>query len=149
MEYSTVTLQVPMIHEVPDKWIYTPANVADECADIAQLAQETMNVLLLDNRQGLIGRLIVTVGIANSTFMTAREVYRPAIERGATSVVVAHNHPGGLAIPSAEDVKSTNMLIQAGKVIGIPLLDHVIIGRELNTQKGYMSMRESGTCAFE
>jgi DNA repair protein RadC len=68
-----------------------------------------------------------------------REVFAPAIEKRAAAVIAAHNHPSGDLTPSAEDLAATRRLAHCGRVLGIALLDHVIIG-----EQGYLSMRQSG-----
>ncbi len=80
---------------------------------------------------------LITVGILNASLVHPREVYRRAIKEGASTIILAHNHPSGNSEPSEEDKEITTRLIEAGKIIGIELVDHVIIGDK------YMSFRES------
>ena len=75
------------------------------------------------------------MGTINSNIVHPREVFRPALEYGAAAVVLAHNHPSGVSTPSLADIEITKQLIQAGKIIGINLMDHVVI-----TSEGFTSV---------
>lgn len=101
---------------------------------------EALGVLALDVRCGLVGGLAVVAegGLAHVA-VAAREVYAPALERGAAAIVLAHNHPSGIAEPSPEDVSFTQLMGRAGKILGVRLLDHVVV-----TRRGYFSFREAG-----
>ena len=92
------------------------------------LLRERFYVLVLDSSQ----RLVVVERISEGTLSTApvhpREVYRPALRTAGASIVVAHNHPSGDAEPSQEDIEVTRRLIRAGELLGVPLLDHVVLG---------------------
>lgn len=81
---------------------------------------------------------LVSIGTVSASLVHPREVFRRSIIRGATSVIICHNHPSGDAEPSEEDINITRRLIEAGKVIGIEVLDHVIIGTKS------VSMKEKG-----
>ncbi|AUC60115.1 DNA repair protein RadC [Cyanobacterium sp. HL-69] len=91
-------------------------------------SQERFAVLLLDSKNSLIGTHVITVGIANETLAHPREVFREAIRQSATNIIIAHNHPSGNLEPSAEDMSLTDKLLQSSNIIGIPILDHLIIG---------------------
>ena len=73
---------------------------------------------------------LVTLGLLNQTIIHARELYRMAILKGVASIIACHNHPSGTIKPSHEDKQKTSELIKAGKIIGIQLFDHVIIGEK-------------------
>ena len=92
----------------------------------------------------LIARHMVSLGTVSSTLVQPREVFRPAITDGASNVIIAHNHPSGETCPSAEDIKITKQLIEAGKHLEIRILDHLIIGGT-----GFLSLRESGLVTFD
>ena len=77
-------------------------------------------------------------GTLNASVIHAREIYRFAIEKAADSIVIAHNHPSGDLTPSLEDINATKQVKEAGKIIGIELIDHIIIGKDGD----YLSMRE-------
>lgn len=91
---------------------------------------ETFVLLALDAQHRVIGNapVVVTRGLANSCLVHPREVFAPAILLGAVAIVVAHNHPSGDPTPSAEDRSITAQLVSAGKLLDIPIHDHLIIG---------------------
>lgn len=84
----------------------------------------------LDRRHRVLAVDVVSVGSVAATFMAPREIYRQALLRGAAAVVVAHNHPSGDPAPSADDEQITRRLESAGLLLGVPLLDHIVVGDE-------------------
>lgn len=82
---------------------------------------------------------LVTLGILDASLLHPREIFRMAIMKGVKSIIVVHNHPSGSPQPSGEDLRMTKQLSEAGKLMGIPLLDHVII-----TLDGHFSFQEAG-----
>jgi DNA repair protein RadC len=100
---------------------------------------EAFWVLLLDVRNCLIHEEELTTGTLNASLVHPREVFKVAIDRVAASVIAVHNHPSGLAEPSQEDLNVTRQLAEAGRVIGIPLHDHVIVAGD-----SYVSFAERG-----
>ncbi|NJK27576.1 MAG: hypothetical protein HC925_02065 [Coleofasciculaceae cyanobacterium SM2_3_26] len=76
----------------------------------------------------LAGETHHSIGTATETIAHPRDIFREAIRQGATRVIVAHNHPSGLVDPSREDIQLTRQLLQGAQILGIPLLDHVILG---------------------
>jgi len=93
-------------------------------------SQECAYALYLDAKRHLLCEpVVVSRGTADKTFLHPRDIFRQAIRLGAVSVIVAHNHPSGDPTPSVEDITETKQIIATGKVIGIPLDDHVVIGR--------------------
>ena len=93
-------------------------------------SQECAYALYLDAKRHLLCEpMIVSRGTADKTFLHPREIFRHAIRLGAVSVIVAHNHPSGDPTPSGEDIEETNRLREAGELVGIPLDDHIVIGR--------------------
>jgi DNA repair protein RadC len=68
------------------------------------------------------------VGSVNSSLVHPREVFKPAIKNSASAVILCHNHPSGNCIPSSEDIEITKRLCEAGKIVGVQILDHIIIG---------------------
>ena len=92
-------------------------------------SQEHLYALLLNHQNHLIEECLITLGTVDASLIHAREVFAPAIEKRASSVILVHNHPTGIAAPSAHDLLITKRLKKVGKLIGIPLLDHLIIGK--------------------
>lgn len=91
-------------------------------------AKEQFVVILLNNKNKVIGTEVVSEGSLSSSVVHPREVYAPAILHHAAAIMVAHNHPSGDPKPSIEDEEVTRQLLRSGKVLGIPMIDHVIIG---------------------
>lgn len=154
MNYSTALIQLPLVCEPGNQKIVSPADAYSICRDIVNLAQESFHVLNLNTRNVLINRHMVSLGIADSTLIHPREVFRTAIQDGASALILVHNHPSGDPQPSTEDLRITRQLVSAGEVIGIKVMDHVVIGRPVEPfgeslgRLGYLSLRESGLCTF-
>jgi DNA repair protein RadC len=98
---------------------------------------ERFAVLLLDIKNRLLGSQVITIGTATETLIHPREIFREAIKQGANRLIVAHNHPSGELEPSMEDIKTTEKLLKGGQFLGIPLLDHLILGNG-----NYQSIRQ-------
>lgn len=108
----------------------SPEAVADRVRGrLAHLRREVFLVLQLNVKNDVIAEEIVSQGTINSSIVHPREVFQTAIKNGAAAIIVTHNHPSGDPSPSDEDIQVTKRLVETGKIIGIPLLDHVIIGR--------------------
>ena len=125
----------------------SPADVASLMRPIlAAKEQEELWALLLDPKHRLRHSELITVGLLDRSQIHAREVFRSAIRGGRCSrIILVHNHPSGDPTPSPEDIASTKSLVEAGKIIGIEVLDHIIIGqRSATNPKGYLSFREEG-----
>jgi len=101
-----------------------------EMRDIKNWDKEVFVAFYLDNQSKIISREIVSIGILNALLIHPREVFKTAIIRNAASVIVAHNHPSGNTLPSDEDIKVTKKLQEAGDILGIKLLDHLIVSKE-------------------
>jgi DNA repair protein RadC len=89
--------------------------------------KEQLRGLYLDSRYQLVHDEVISVGSLTANIVHPREVFRPAIERGAVAVIIAHNHPSGIAEPTVADIQATKQLQAAGVVLGISLLDHLIV----------------------
>ena len=106
-----------------------PQDVADFLMPrLRYAAKEQFVVILLNNKNKVIGTEVVSEGSLSSSIVHPREVYAPAILHHAAAIMVAHNHPSGDPKPSIEDEEVTRQLLRSGKVLGIPMIDHVIIG---------------------
>ena len=107
--------------------------------------KELFRVLLLDvRRHPLCEVLPVSSGSIDGTFVHPREVFKEAIRRGAHSVMVSHNHPGGSSEPSPEDLDLTRRLVEAGNIVGVPLLDHIILGVGMADKDGVSFTARTG-----
>jgi DNA repair protein RadC len=103
-------------------------------------------VLLLNTKNRLMGRHLVSKGTATASLVHPREVFRLAVMQSATSIICVHNHPSGDPSPSRADHAITNQLKEAGKILGIQVLDHIILGcKDYDpTGLGYYSFSQSG-----
>ncbi|MEM9175645.1 MAG: DNA repair protein RadC, partial [Myxococcota bacterium] len=101
--------------------------------------RESFHVLLLDGRHRLVGEEEVSVGTLTASLVHPREVFRGAIRAAAAALVLVHNHPSGDPQPSGEDRAVTRRLADAGRLLGIEVLDHVVVARG-----GHFSFREAG-----
>lgn len=108
---------------------------------------ECFVVLLLDTRRKVKGHVLVSTGTLDTILVHAREVFRPAIVAAAGAIVIMHNHPSGDPTPSEADIRVTRDLVNAGKMLKIEVLDHVVMGRADSSNgrtHGYTSLRELG-----
>jgi DNA repair protein RadC len=104
--------------------------------DFTQLDREMFLVVLLDGKNGIIGFNRVSVGSLTAALVHPREVFKPAILANAAAIVLLHNHPSGSAEPSAEDKALTARLEQAGELLGIRVLDHIVVADDEYRSKG-------------
>jgi DNA repair protein RadC len=111
---------------------------------MANLDQEELRVLLLDTRNRVIGTRTIYRGSLNTTMVRVGEIFRPAIEAPAAAIIVGHNHPSADPTPSPEDVRLTRQIAEAGKLLDIDLLDHLIIA----AAGRYTSLKERGLGAI-
>lgn len=123
-----------------------PASVASLLRPLAQkLAQEVFWVILLSAKHNVLAVEEVTRGLADRAQVHAREVFRTAIRYNACKVLLAHNHPSGDPTPSAQDIACTRSLVEAGKIVGIEVVDHVVIGVKTPARlRDWLSFREEG-----
>jgi DNA repair protein RadC len=107
--------------------------------EMSALEQEELRVILLDNRNRVLHIETVYRGSVNSSQIRVGELFRAAIRRSATAIIVAHNHPSGDPAPSPDDIAVTRAIVQAGKLMDIEVLDHLVIGRGR-----FVSLKERG-----
>ena len=91
--------------------------------------QEKFIVILLNSRNYVIGNKVISNGTLNNTIIHPREVFAPAIINNAAAIAFAHNHPSGEPAPSQEDMELTHTIMDAGEIMGIPVIGHIIIGQ--------------------
>ncbi len=113
------------------------ANVAVPMID--DLTKEYFILLCMDTKNKVVNKQIISIGSLNANIVHPREVFKAALLNSAAHIIVLHNHPSGDPVPSREDIEITKKLHEAGKILGIDLLDHVIIGAGKN-----FSMKEAG-----
>ena len=131
------TEEIHMIREVAIRYVgarrRAPAKITspDQVADylrrrIRDDAREHFVAIYLDGRHRPIADSIVSIGTATASLVHPREVFQPAIALGACALLIGHNHPSGDPAPSAEDLEVTKRLAEAGRILGVTLLDHVV-----------------------
>lgn len=108
--------------------------------EMTHLLQEHFVVLFLNVKNEIINKQTIFIGSLNASIVHPREIFREAVKKSAASIICAHNHPSGNPTPSPEDIEVTKRIAEAGLIIGIELLDHIIIGDHVHTSmkgKGY------------
>ena len=133
--YVSDNLQIKPILE----GVYSPAQVAEKCKSFRKAKKEHFCVLFLDTQNHITGKEVISIGTLNASLIHPRETFRTAIIKNCCSVIVVHNHPSGSLEPSDEDLAVTKRLKDAGKLLGIEVLDHVIV-----TADSYASLRDKG-----
>ncbi len=119
--------------------IRSPADVLPLVQHLADRLQEHFVCISLNGAHEVIATRVVTVGLVNASHIHPREIFSDPLKDRACSIIVAHNHPSGELKPSQEDLAATRMIAEAGKTIGISLLDHIIFGK-----RGYLSLKDAG-----
>jgi DNA repair protein RadC len=132
--------RVAMETEPPPDRIRGPGDVQRYYGPrLRDLAVEEFHVLALGSQSQILADLLITRGILNSSLVHPREVFRAAIAEAAAGIIVVHNHPSGDPTPSADDRAVTRQLVDAGRVLDVPVYDHVVVGGER-----YVSFAEAG-----
>jgi len=120
--------------------VTSPADAANLLmSEMAFLEKEHLRLILLDTRNRVLGTPTIYVGSLNTSVIRVGELFRAAIKENAAAFIVAHNHPSGDPSPSPEDVNVTRQLVEAGKLLDIDVLDHIVIGRHR-----FVSLKERG-----
>jgi DNA repair protein RadC len=125
-------------HERPQ--ITSPADAANLLMlEMSHLEQEHLRVLLLDTKNHVLASPVIYKGNVNTSVIRIAELFREAIRHNSTALIIAHNHPSGDPTPSPEDIRVTRQIVEAGNLVDIEVLDHLIIG-----QGRYVSLKERG-----
>jgi len=120
--------------------VRSPRDAADYLMEeLRYLQKEHFVCLFLNTKNHIIGQETLSMGSLNASIVHPREVFRSAIKRSSASIICAHNHPSGDPTPSPEDIQLTARLAEAGEIIGIELLDHIVIG-----DRTFVSLKEKG-----
>jgi len=114
-------------------------NIAQNVIRANEYAEENLWLITLDTKNFITGIFTVSTGSLNSSIVHPREVFKRAILQNAASIIICHNHPSGDPTPSQDDINTTKRIYDAGKILGIELLDHIIIG-----DNRYISLKERG-----
>lgn len=120
--------------------ISSPRDVADLLmGELREEKKEILKVLILNTKNKVLQIKDASVGSLNSSIVHPREIYKEAIRKSANSIILVHNHPSGDPTPSGDDINSTKRIMEAGLILGIELIDHIIIGGG-----NYVSLKERG-----
>lgn len=119
--------------------LLSPQDVFDNLKDIRISKKEHFVVFFLDSRNQEIKREIISIGTINASLVHPREVFEPAVKYLAVQVILAHNHPSGTLEPSEDDLTVNKRLVEAGRLLGIEVLDHIIVTRD-----SFISFKERG-----
>lgn len=119
--------------------ISTPNDVYEYLVDMQYLDREHFVLLGLSTKNTVIFKETISIGSLNSSLVHPREVFKPAIRRSCAAVILVHNHPSGIPDPSNEDIQVTKRLYEAGKLLGVEVLDHIIVGHG-----SFQSLKELG-----
>lgn len=126
--------------ELKDYDIKNPQSIVKAIrSSIKDKAKEHFKLILLDSRNKIIGISTISIGTLNASLVHPREIFKEAIIHNSASVVLAHNHPSGDPEPSEEDIKITERLVESGKILGIEVIDHIVIGKT-----NFVSFKERG-----
>jgi DNA repair protein RadC len=120
--------------------ISSPSSIASlYMEELRYLHQEHLKIVFLDTKNQIISDKFLTVGTVNASLINPREVFIESLKHNAVHIILLHNHPSGDPTPSKEDILITKRIIEAGNIIGIQLLDHIVIG-----DGNYISLKERG-----
>ena len=138
---AAIELGSRLFKEKPEQEIYihSPEDTIKIISNIKNNKKENFVALYLDARNKLIYQETISIGSLNASIVHPREVFEPAIQYLAAQIILAHNHPSGDTEPSEEDLKITKRLIEAGEILGIEVLDHIIIAKN-----DFCSFKERG-----
>jgi DNA repair protein RadC len=125
------------LHNKQATLLLSPQDVWDQLKDIRDNKKEHFVIFFLDTRNQEIKREVISVGSLNANLVHPREVFEPAVRHLAAQVILAHNHPAGDPEPSQEDLEITKRLVDAAKILGIEVTDHIIV-----TKSNFFSFKE-------
>lgn len=140
MQYlAEVSRRIYREANMPATYIRSPQDMVEYCRDLQHQTQEFFKVIHLSTKSSVICEHIVAKGTLNAALVGPREVFSKAVKIAAHSVILIHNHPSGDPAPSQEDVEVTKRMVEAGKILDIAVLDHIIMGNGR-----YVSLKEKG-----
>ena len=134
-------MNVFILRERTDTYkLNSPESVVDHMKVEARIDREVFFVLLMDTKLTVIRTIPVSVGVLVSAYAGPREIFKTAIVESAAGIILVHNHPSGVPEPSEQDILLTKRLVSAGKLLDIPVRDHIILG----SNGKYYSFMEGG-----
>ena len=119
--------------------VVASVNCPEQFSQRSHLEQEHLKVIALNTKNHVLKNLTVYIGSINSSAVRVGEIFKEALKQNAAAIIIAHNHPSGDPTPSSEDVAVTREIVDAGKLLGVDVLDHLVIG-----QGRWVSLRERG-----
>ncbi|BCN31212.1 RadC family protein [Anaeromicropila herbilytica] len=120
--------------------LLTPESVANYyMQEMRHLSREQIILVMLDSKSKILKDMIISTGTVNASILAPREIFVNALKYGAVNIILLHNHPSGDPTPSKEDINSTKRMQEAGNIVGIRLIDHIIIG-----DNRFISLKEHG-----
>lgn len=136
---ASLELSNRLLHEEASPQLVSPESVFASLEEIRESRKEHLIVIYLDVRNREIHREIISIGTLIANLIHPREIFEPAVRKLAASLIMVHNHPSGDIEPSVEDIKITKQLVEAGKIMGIQVIDHLIV-----TKGSFYSFEEHG-----
>lgn len=147
-KYETV-LKKAKVHELKRNYkANNPEDIIDFATKVIRMyeyPEEHFVAISTNNNLDIIGYTDVSIGTIDQTLANPREVFRTAIVQNASGIILAHNHPSGCCDPSPEDLATTKRMVKAGVLLGIPVLDHIVVGEKDNA----CSLRELDESMFD
>jgi DNA repair protein RadC len=135
---ASIELGYRLLKDKKAELVMSPKDVWDKMEDFRDNKKEYFVIFFLDTRNQIIKREVISVGTLNASLIHPREVFEPAIRYSTAQIIIAHNHPSGITDPSEEDLDISRRLIEAGKILGIDILDHIIVSKS-----SYKSLKEA------
>ena len=148
-KYEVATFSIKLVKDGVGYYAHPAVSCSEDAYDILReyigddADREYLVVLLLDIKNHVRGINTVSIGSMTASVMHPREIFKPAVLASAGAILLGHNHPSGDPTPSKGDVANTERLLKVGKLMGIPILDHIIMG-----DGRYVSMKEKGLCRW-
>lgn len=131
------------LYDIADKTVYSPEDahhLVNEFLDLQNRTKEHFVIFTLSTKNEVLGVHTIHVGCLNASIVHPREVFQQALLNNAAYIIAFHNHPSGDPTPSEEDIDVTKRLAEVGKIIGIELIDHIVVGRD----DRFVSLKEKG-----
>ena len=128
-----------LFSETKEVYIRNPNEVFNYLRDMGNLNKEHFRGLYLDVKNKIIHDEVISIGTLDRNIVHPRDIFHPAVKSFSAGIILAHNHPSGDTTPSEEDIAITKRMVETGKVMGIDILDHVILGKN-----GFTSLKEEG-----
>lgn len=146
LRYKVPQIRLALIREndVKASPVYTPSDIELFAEPLKHATEEYFIAFHLDTRHNVVGYHEVSHGTLSSSLVHPREVFKAVLLSNAHAVLVAHNHPSGSLTPSAEDLETTKQLVAGGKLLGVPVIDHIIV-----SYVGIQSIRENHPWLFD